>query len=149
MMVSICRVLVIVCLSVLGGCDAKKDDLTPVLNELTLDALTSGKASHNENENAIDKHPFGIGGNPRMIGEITDDGTDLLKKIFEDDGVTSFGGAGSSKNYSPGDSCIGTGLTEDFLNNQPSGFFPTGIMPLESLQGTGGPSQLDGLIEPD
>ncbi len=144
---SICHVLVIVCLLVLAGCDAKKDDLAPVLNELMLDELMSGKASHNDK--AIDKHPFGIGGNPGMIGEITDDGTDSLKKMLEDEGVTSFGEAGSSKNYSPGDSCIGAGLTEDSLNNQPSGFSPTGIMPLESLQGTGGSLQLDGIIEPD
>lgn len=141
-MVFICRTLVIVCLLVLAGCGSRQADSTP-----TLDELTAGKASHGDNIPGV--QPLGIGDNPGMIGEVTDDGTDSLKKMFEDGGVAPFGGAESSKNYSPGDTCIDVGLIEDSLNNQQPDFSPTGIMPLESLQGTGGSSQLDSLTEPD
>ena len=125
-----------------GGGGARQADSTP-----TRDELTAGKTSHGDN--APDGQPFGIGDSPGVIGEITDDGSDSLKKMFEDGGVTPFGEAGPSKNYSPGDTYMGVGLIEDSLNNQPSGFSPTDIMPLNNLQGTGGSSQLDDLTEPD
>ena len=140
-LLSACCVSVMVCLSILAGCDSRHTSSTPTLNE-----LTTGKASHGDNVPGA--QPFGIGDNPGVIGEVSDDGADSLKKMFEDGGAASFGRVGSSKNYSPGDSCIGVGMIENSLNNQP-GLSPTDIVPQDNLQGAGGSSLLDSLTEPD